>query len=92
LSILPAETNYATLKIIREAENELGLTESEVKNLGVMTSDKQITWDNEKEKKYGDRDFKLSNATTAMIMNALKKKDEENKLTKDLFSLCEKFL
>jgi len=91
MSLLPKEANYLTWKIIKDLQMELAPSEEEVKIAGMINSpDGTIRADNwllvvEKEIVFGD-------IAQELIVSALKKLDETEKLMSDHFSLYEKFI
>jgi len=89
IGLLPKETNYVTLKIIRDIENELSFSEKELAEYEIKVNDGTCTWNQDKVK---DKKVTIGLAGLEIIRKELKKLDDENKLTKDHFSLCEKFL
>jgi hypothetical protein len=92
LNLLPKETNFITLKLIRDLENDLGFSENEINDFEIKTNENSITWDNKKEIELGEKDIKINDKIKEIINKILKKMDEEEKITKDHYSLCEKFL
>lgn len=91
LGLLPRETNFATLRIVRELEGELSFSEKEIDGYEIKVNDGSITWSAEKEQKLGEKDVKIGATGLEIIRKELKKLDEADKLTKDHFALCEKF-
>ncbi len=88
LSILPAEGNFATLKIVRKLREQLSLTEAEIKEYKVLQRDDQITWakgDKTTEMEFGE-------FAEGLIKERLEKLNETNKLEDKHFMLYEKFV
>lgn len=91
MTLLPPEGSYRTLKIIRELQAELGSTEEEDKLAGLYDLPGGGTdaenWDavEPKEIVFGD-------VAKALVVDALKKLDEEEKLKQQHFILYEKFV
>jgi len=92
MSLLPPEGNYSTLKIVRDLQMELAPTEEEAKlaglkpdlvNGGTVADDWDIV--PEKEIVFGD-------IAKSIIVKALEKLDQEEKLTQQHFILYEKFI
>ena len=93
LGLLPKETNFATLKIVRGLETDIvGFSEAEVKQFSITADATSITWDAEAEKKAPMKDCVLGEKAGEIIETALTKMNDTNSLTKDHYSLCEKFL
>jgi len=89
LQILPKEGNFSTLKIIRGLVSSLGLSEADYKEFDVKQQETQIVWN---EKGNEDREIEIGEKATDIIIEALKKLDEEKKLNEQLFSVHEKFV
>ena len=89
LQILPKEGNFATLKITRELISNLGLSEADYKEFEINQKDGLITWN---EKGGEDRAIVIGEKATDIIIESLKKLDEEKKLEDRHFSLYEKFV
>lgn len=91
MSLLPAEGSFVTLKIVRDLQMELSLTEEEIalsgiKDLptgGVEAKD----WDAVPEK-----EFIFGDKAKEIIVNALVKLDKDEKLRNEHFSVYEKFV
>lgn len=92
MNLLPKEGSFVTLKIIRDLQMELAPTEEEAKLAGL--DDKvpgggvrAMDWFVVKEKEivFGD-------IAKGLIVDALKKLNETEKLTNDHFTLYEKFI
>jgi hypothetical protein len=90
LAILPAEGNFATLKVIRQLRESLSLTESEITEYGVKQAEDRITWNPENALK--TKEIEFGDFAGEMIKAKLKKMDEDNKLEDKHFSLFEKFV
>jgi hypothetical protein len=87
LNLLPQESNFTTLKIIRKAEDDLGFSEEDVKKYKVTVKDGKINWEGGE-----DKNIDVGEKLNSIITESLKRLDESKKLTKDHLSLCEKFL
>ena len=91
MSLLPAESNFITLKIIRDLQTVLAPTEEEYKLAGLKAAEgggvNADDWNAvlEKEVIFGD-------IAKGLIVDALKKLDEAKKLTNEHFSVYEKFV
>ena len=88
LSVLPAEGNFATLKLIRKLREQLSLTEAEIKDQKVIQNGDQITW--EKGEKTTEMEF--GEFAENMIKEHLKKMNEANKLEDSHFAIYEMFV
>jgi len=91
MGLLPAEGNFATLKIVNELKMELAPTEEEyklagltsMKNGGIQAKD----WTIVKEK-----EITLGETAEGIIVNALKKMDKEMKLKNEHMTVYTKFI
>jgi len=91
LRMLPAEGNFATLKIIRELESELGFSEADYKKYKLIQEGNNVKWDikvDEDEQK----DVPIGDLAHSIIVTALKDLDEKQKLTQQHISIFEKFI
>lgn len=93
-SILPTEENFATLKLVRKAKESLSFNDIENQKLKIKQEGEQVIWDMEAafeiDKTVSDVD--LGDTVTQLIVDALKKFDQEKKLKDEHFSLYEKFI
>ena len=89
---LPEEGNFLTLKIVRELREAMSFDEVEHKRLKLRVDGGQIHWDNQAAKEAGPKDIKIGEKATDVIVECLKKLDEQKKLTQDHLSLYEKFM
>ena len=88
LQIIPKEGSFATLKIINDLKLALAPTEAEHKEFGIVTEGEMLKWNT---KGTEEREIKIGEMATDMIVTALKKLDEEKKLTQSQFTIYEKF-
>jgi len=89
LGILPKESNFATLMIVKNLTSNLGLSEEDYKEFEIKQEENQIIWN---QKGNEEREIKIGEKATDIIIESLKKLDEEKKLTEQHFSLYEKFV
>ena len=89
LGILPEAGNFATLKIVNDLKMSLGLTEVEYKEFEVKQKGDTMTWN---EKGAEEREIKMGEKATDILIEALKKLDKEETLTNQQMSLYEKFI
>lgn len=95
LSILPAEGNIVTLRVIKELRTELGFTEDEIKKCRIsnhMQPDGKayVTWDSDFSKTV--KDVTIGDVAKGIIVESLKILEEQKKLRLELFDLYEKFV
>lgn len=88
LGILPAEGNFATLKILRKLREQLSLTEEEIKGQKVIQQGDQITWDNGEK----TTEMEFGEFAESMIKDALTKLDKNCKLEDKHFKVYEQFM
>jgi len=89
MSILPAEGNFITLKVIRELKLNLGVKDEEFKKFGIIQKESQITWNEEGNKEI---EFEIGEKATDIIIEQLEKLDKSKKLEDKDFSIFEKFV
>jgi hypothetical protein len=89
LKVLPAEGDYATLKILTNLRMALSFTEEEIKAWDIRSdpSSNRTTW-----KVEGVADIPIGERATDIIVTALKKLDREKKLSVQDMSVYEKFI
>lgn len=93
LNVIPKEGDFVTLKVVRKLREALSFNEEEIEKWqftneqeGRMT---MTRWDDSIDQ---NANVNFGEKATDMIVVALKKLDEEKKLTDDHFSLYEKFV
>lgn len=94
LSLMPTETNFVTLKVIRDLEEELSFSEKEIKDYEIETQvagQRTFTKWNDAGNDY-EKNCKIGEKATDLIVEQLEKLDKENKLTNNHFTLYEKFV
>lgn len=89
LAILPSEGNFVTLKILRDLKANLGITEAEFKEFNIEQKGAMTTWNTDGEV---EKEIKVGEKATDIIVEALRKLDDTDKLTDNHFSLYEKFI
>jgi hypothetical protein len=89
LKVLPAEGDYATLKILTNLRMALSFTEEEIKAWDIRSdpTNNRTTW-----KVEGVADIPIGERATDIIVAALKKLDREKKLSVQDMSVYEKFI
>lgn len=95
LKILPSEVNFVTLKIVRDLQDNLALTEKETKDWEVRSThlpDGRITTQWNEKGKESLVDIKIGEKATDVVVDALEKLDKTNKLTNEHFTIYEKFI
>lgn len=89
LQILPPMNNFVTMNIVLELSKNVGLSENEVKELGIKKGENKIEWDVTKEK---EKEIEFSEVEKGIIKDALRKLDEEKKVELVHISLWNKFM
>jgi hypothetical protein len=85
LGILPAEGNYLTFKILMDLKALLSFTEEEIKRYGITEADGLIHW-----QMSSDAELNIGEKAMDIIMQSLKKLDEQGKLNDRTFPLYER--
>jgi len=89
LSVLPKEGSFVTLKVVADLRDELSFSEEEHKKYKFVEDKGRVNWnpavDQFKEVHIGEK-------ATDVVVEALKKLDEDKKLTMEHMSLYEKFI
>lgn len=92
---LPIEADFATVKIIRDLEKELEMSNEENKeiemNVSVKNGQARANWNPEKAKKV-IKDVKMGEIATKIVVDKLEELNKEKRLTKADISLYEKFV
>ncbi|HUW11155.1 MAG TPA: hypothetical protein VM537_15605 [Anaerolineae bacterium] len=88
LGILPAEGSLATIRIVRELREALSFSEAEHEDLQMKQVDNQIRWE---EGAVPDKKLDIGPKAAEVIRAAIKKLDDEKKLTADHLDLCDLF-
>jgi len=89
LNILPKEGDFTTIKLVRKLRENLSFDEDEHKKLNFVQDGDQVRWNQEA---LSSRQIQIGEKMTDIIHNALKKLNDEKKLTNEHFSLYEKFV
>lgn len=92
LSILPSEGNIVTLKIVRDLRDNLGFSEKELKDLGIEQHPEMgnVTWDNAHDS--DTFEIPIGEKAKDVIVDALQKASDTNKLSVDHIPLYERFV
>ncbi len=90
LNILPGEGDFTTLKIVRKMREDLSFTEEEHKALGFKQENEgRIQWIQEADK---SKEISIGEKATDIIVEVLKKLNDDKKLQDQHYSLYEKFI
>lgn len=90
--LIPKESNFSTLKLIRVAREALSFTDDEMKSLNMREigegPDRKMMWDNT----VPEKEIEIGETVTCLIVKELSRLDKENKLTSDHLTVYEKFM
>ena len=89
LTLLPAEGNIVTLRVVRALQAELSFSEQEIADFGISLSGERATWDVAKAR---DKDVQIGPAAMKLIVEALTKANEAGKLHIAYLPLYERFV
>ena len=89
-SLLPKESDYTTLKLVRIAREELSFDDIENQKLKFVQDGDQVRWNENTDVK--DKEIEFGEVVTLMIVAELKKLEGEKKLKDEHFTLYEKFV
>ena len=89
LSVLPAEGNFITLKVVRKLKDDLSFSEEEIKQYKFVQKENQVTWNDKVEQ---EKLVTIGTQAKIIIQDALKKLDEDKKLRDEHFTIFEKFV
>ena len=90
LGLLPPEGNVATLRLIRNLVEKVGLTAEEYEFYKVEEKDGNLLWDLQAEPQ--SNEFELKLVELNILREALEKLNSEEKLTSNHLSLYEKIV
>ena len=89
LNILPKEGDFTTIKLLRKLRENLSFDEDEHKKLNFVQDGDQVRWN---QAELSDKRIQIGEKQSDLIHDALKKLNDEKKLTDEHFSLYEKFV
>jgi hypothetical protein len=81
LNVLPDKGNLATIKIVHNLKMNLSLSKEEFEDLEIKEKDGLVYWNDEKEKKYGEKEIDISGKSLSIVLSAFDKLDKEEELT-----------
>ena len=91
LNLLPKEGNALSLKIIRDLNDELGLTEEELKEGDIKTSGATLSWNVEAVAKMG-KDVTVGPKALEIIQEALRARDKKGNMGLNELPIFERFV
>lgn len=89
LQILPQESDFATLKIVRGLQEQVGLAEEEYKEYEIKLENGSYSWN---EKGRVEKEFELGEVSANIIKDQLKEINKAKKVTGRIMTLYEKFM
>lgn len=91
LGVLPEAGNFVTMKLIADLRSALGFSEDELKEAEIVVSPEtgRVSWNGECALM---KDVDIGDATKSVVSGALKKLNDENKLTAQLLDIYEQFV
>ena len=89
LSVLPKEGDFVTLRIVKDLKSALSVSEKEFKEFEITQEGPNTKWN---AKGSEEREIKVGEKATDIIIEALKQLDKEKKLTEQHFTVYEKFV
>jgi len=95
LGVLPQQGNVITLRIIRELQNRLSLTEEEIEHYNVQNhanpdGSANITWNPELSQE--EKDIPIGESATGVIRGELIRLNAQNQLHVTMLPLYDKFV
>ena len=88
VAILPPEGDLTTIRIVRELREGLSFSEAEHKDLQMTQVDNQVRWE---EGAVPNKKLDIGPKAAEVIRKAIKKLDDEKKLTPDHLELVDLF-
>ena len=79
--------NFATLKIVRDLQDNISFSEKETADNSITTNDDGFHW-----KGNGIKEIDFGKRGMEIVVNVLKKLDAEEKLTQNYYTIYEKFI
>jgi hypothetical protein len=89
LGILPDQGNFITLKIVRQLQEALSFSETEIFDLKLVSADRNVQWDMSAD---NGKEVEIGEKATDIIVTSLKKLDREGKLTNQQMGIYETFI
>jgi len=91
IGLLPGEGNAVTLRIVNDLRNDLSFSEKEIKEAGIKqdVENNRVVWNGACDLV---KDVKIGDTARGVIVDALKKMDDEKKLTLAIMPVYERFL
>ena len=88
--VLPGEGNVFSLRIVRDLQRDLGLSEAELKKIKLKNTDNGgVTWDETKDR---GKEVAIGDRARKIIKDAFSELNKQKKLKLDHLTVWEKFL
>lgn len=89
LGVLPGERNAADMRILRDLRMNLSYTEEERKEWGITANQEtmKIHW-----KENGEAEIPIGEIATSIVVDVLRKLDEQGKVTEKILFVYDKFI
>ena len=89
LSILPAEGNYATMRVLTELRSELGFSEADLKAANIREENGRTMWNKNGQE---PKDIAIGEVARNIVVDALKAADDQKRLSDLTVPLYERFV
>jgi hypothetical protein len=89
LNILPTEGDITTIRIVTQLRGDLSFSEQEHEDFKILNEEGQIKWDKTTEL---PKEVEIGTKANKIIVKALKKINDDGKLTAQFIALYDKFI
>ncbi len=89
LNILPEQGDFITLKIVRKLRESLSFSEEEIKAIDLRQENQRIFWNTSVDPM---KDVEIGEKATDIVIESLKKLNEQKQLTAQHINLYETFV
>jgi hypothetical protein len=88
VTVLPKESNYVTIRVIRTLISKLSVSAEETKEFAIAQNGDAVTWN---QNGFVEKEIEMNEIEIGLIRQQLKDLDSKNKLVPETISLYEKF-
>ncbi len=88
-NLLPKEENVFTLRIIKQFKKDLGFSEAELKLIEFRSEGEQAFWNPKHDPM---KEVEMGEIMESIVVDALKKLNDQKKLSEDTLPLYERFV
>ncbi len=92
LSVMPSQGNLVTLRLVRQAREELGFNEEEHESLSLGLEENSYHWDDKAEAEAGPKEIELGPVVRDIILKAFDALDFAESLELIHLALYERFI